>query len=197
MEPALREAGWKTVVVEPVARAAVQATSRADLVIAAALEDIALPDSCVPTIGMFDVLEHLDDPVAALRECARVLRPGGVVVVTVPSHQWLWSEIDKVAGHKIRYSPQTLRQQGECAGLDLVEARRFFVALVPGAALMRLTRRGVADAGDVLAKEEEMLNPPPAQARLLKLLVATDHLARGRMRSPIGLSLLGVLKKPG
>jgi hypothetical protein len=125
-----------------------------------------------------------------------VLRPGGAVIVTVPSHQWLWSDIDEAAGHKMRYSPKTLRKQGERAGLDLVEARRFFVALVPGAAVMRLMRRGTGEAGDVLAKEMAMLNPPPAQARVLKALVATDRMARGRLRPPVGLSLLGVLQKP-
>jgi len=195
MEPALRAAGWRTALVEPVARAASQAIGRADLVIAAPLEDLALPDACVPAIGMFDVLEHLNDPVATLRECARVLKPGGAVIVTVPSHQWLWSDTDEAAGHQLRYSPKVLRRHAMDAGLSLTESRRFFVALVPGAAAMRLARRRHRDPVAVLARERAMLNPPAGQARLLKYLVATDRLTAGRLRAPFGLSLLGVLRK--
>ncbi len=195
MEPALRKSGWRTVLVEPVARAAERAVDRANLVIAGSLDDLSLPDSCVPAIGMFDVLEHLDDPVGVLRECARVLMPGGILVATVPSHQWLWSEIDRVAGHQLRYSPKILARQAELAGLRLVETRHFFVALVPGAAAMRLVRRRSTDELAVLEREAAMLNPPPKVARLLRGLAAADRLTSGRLRSPVGLSLLGVLRK--
>ena len=195
MEPALRADGWQTVVVEPVASAAARAIDRADLVISAPLEYIRLPSSSVPAIGMFDVLEHLDDPVATLRECARVLMPGGVLIATVPSHPWLWSDTDRAAGHQLRYTPRALRRQGAQAGLRLIESRRFFVALVPGAAAIRLTRRGDRDDSEVLAKEQAMLNPPPRRERVLKWLVSTDRLTSGPVRSPVGLSLLGVFRK--
>src|SRR4029077_3091822 len=48
-------------------------------------------DSEFDLVGMYDVLEHIDDDVAVLREVARVLRPGGSVLLTVPQHPRLWS----------------------------------------------------------------------------------------------------------
>ena len=196
MAPALRAAGWSTVVVEPVARAAERAVARADLVIAATLGELALPRASVPAIGMFDVLEHLDDPEATLRECARVIAPDGVLVVTVPAHQWLWSATDVAAGHRARYSPALLRRQAVRAGLDLTHARRFFVALVPGAMGMRLASGARAHPDEALAREMSLLNAPAGRQRLLRGLVATDRVFAGPLRSPVGLSLIGILRKP-
>ena len=50
------------------------------------------------TVGMFDVLEHIDDDCFALKNVSRMLRNNGVVVLTVPAHMWLWTRSDAVAG---------------------------------------------------------------------------------------------------
>ena len=59
-------------------------------------------------IGLFDVIEHLDDDVRAINEVTTMLKPGGKIFITVPAHQWLWSRIDAVANHKRRYSIKSL-----------------------------------------------------------------------------------------
>lgn len=63
-----------------------------------------------PLTGRFDlvllseVLEHLDDDRAALEACYALLRPGGWLLVTVPAHPHLWTEMDELIGHRRRYT---------------------------------------------------------------------------------------------
>ena len=58
---------------------------------------------------MLDVIEHIEDDIACLHEARRVLRRGGMAVLTVPAHQFLFSSWDKVVGHYRRYSKSLLR----------------------------------------------------------------------------------------
>jgi 2-polyprenyl-3-methyl-5-hydroxy-6-metoxy-1,4-benzoquinol methylase len=69
---------------------------------------------------LFDVIEHLDDDVAAIRQAATVLKPHGYVVVTVPAGQHLWTKYDEVIGHKRRYERRGLADVFRNAGLETV-----------------------------------------------------------------------------
>lgn len=84
--------------------------------IRAMVQDVPTATDSVAIVTLLDVLEHLDDPVNALREARRVLDPGGTLVVTVPAHTWLWSQADVVLGHRRRYSRSALRRQITHAG---------------------------------------------------------------------------------
>src|SRR5262249_51787678 len=63
-------------------------------VVRATLESLNLAADSLGGASMFDVVEHLPDPVAVLSEVCRVLRPDGHVYITVPAYQALWSEED-------------------------------------------------------------------------------------------------------
>ena len=102
-------------------------------------------DASVAGVVMSEVLEHVDDDARALREAARVLRPGGVVALTVPHdrYPWLWDPINRTrerlgvaplragalagiwAGHLRLYSERQLAALAAQAGFDVVETRRF------------------------------------------------------------------------
>jgi SAM-dependent methyltransferase len=56
-----------------------------------------------------DVLEHIEDDAAELRESARRLRPGGRLMVLAPAHQWLYTPFDRAIGHYRRYNAAMLR----------------------------------------------------------------------------------------
>src|SRR4051794_37695370 len=58
-------------------------------------EALPLADDSADVLVATDILEHLDDDLAALREFHRVLRPGGHAVITVPAYRMLWSEHDE------------------------------------------------------------------------------------------------------
>ena len=66
-----------------------------------------------------NVLEHVDDDVAALQAVASVLTPGGVIVLLVPAFQALYGPIDKNLGHHRRYTPRAIRQLVERTGLHI------------------------------------------------------------------------------
>ena len=67
-----------------------------------------------------DVIEHVADPGALLREVARFVAADGCVIVSVPAHPWLWSDADDLLGHVRRYTRRALRRDLERSGLEVV-----------------------------------------------------------------------------
>lgn len=69
------------------------------------LEDLKLPDCLYDTITLFHILEHVPDPARLMRECHRLLRPGGAVVIAVPNDVLAWSSFLKRMGRKLGLGP--------------------------------------------------------------------------------------------
>ncbi|WP_341659326.1 class I SAM-dependent methyltransferase [Vibrio sp.] len=90
------------------------------------------------TVCMFDVLEHIENDNLALRNCHKMLRAGGCVIITVPSHMLLWNRSDRVVGHKRRYSKSELKDKMLAAGFEIVEINYFFILLTPFLLLRKL-----------------------------------------------------------
>jgi SAM-dependent methyltransferase len=91
-----------------------------------------------------DVIEHLDDDRAAVGQLARLVRPGGLVLVSVPALPELFSEFDSIQGHRRRYLPETLQRAFEGSGLDLARTLWWGGWMVP---VLRRQRRDRASAG--------------------------------------------------
>jgi SAM-dependent methyltransferase len=68
-------------------------------------------------VAVLDVVEHIEDDVAALTAMKSLLKPGGKILIAVPAHQWMWSAHDVVNHHHRRYSKTTLKTAIERAGL--------------------------------------------------------------------------------
>ncbi len=197
MSHVFRRAGWFTAVVEPVHGAARHARRNADAVFAGRLEELALPNAAVPAIGLFDVIEHLDDPVSTLAECQRVLSPDGFVIVTVPAHSWLWSETDEAAGHKRRYTKSSIAQESHEAGLVCVGSEYFFSLPAIGAIPLRVLRdrwRSTHNAAGTLEREARLLAPSTLTNSALRLAMRAEYITSQVGSAPFGLSLLAVLR---
>jgi len=82
-------------------------------------------------VGLFDVLEHIEDDTDALINIRKVLKPGGTLVMTVPAYKWLWHEGDVKAGHKRRYTRKGLNNILKKAGYRVHESKYFFSILLP------------------------------------------------------------------
>jgi SAM-dependent methyltransferase len=83
-------------------------------------------------VALFDVIEHLEDPKAALTGALEHARSGGYVVGTVPALMALWSDVDRRAGHRLRYERKSLAGLlGSLAGATQVEVTPFNRLLVP------------------------------------------------------------------
>jgi 2-polyprenyl-3-methyl-5-hydroxy-6-metoxy-1,4-benzoquinol methylase len=78
-----------------------------------------------------DVLEHLAQPAEALRHGLDLLESAGLVVVTVPAFQWLWTNHDTLNHHRRRYDRQSFRRLALEAGLAILRERYLFHWLVP------------------------------------------------------------------
>jgi SAM-dependent methyltransferase len=104
---------------------------------------VKLPwDAEFDVAGAFDVLEHVADDAAAIRQLARAVRPGGGVIVTVPQHPWLWSPVDEYSRHERRYTRKALVDRLEEAGLHIERVTSFVSLLLPMLLLSRATQRG-------------------------------------------------------
>lgn len=117
---AVRDLGHRVVVVEPGEAGARFARSRGIAeVVQASIVDLEVLDGSVGGIGLFDVLEHIEDDADALRRLRRMLVRGGRLYVTVPAHRWLWTSVDVTAGHHRRYTRRTLRRALTEAGFEV------------------------------------------------------------------------------
>lgn len=143
-------------------------------------------------VGLFDVIEHLDDPSRALADALRFAKPGGYVVGTVPALMALWSSIDEHAGHKTRYSAKRL--SATLARLEhakVLAIAPFFRSLVPLVWLQRrlLSKSRDADRRNHAAASVQNLRVPPRPINAgLFAMVAAEHALA---------SLLGTIPLPG
>ena len=129
-----------------------------------------------------------------MSEMARVLRPGGICVMTVPAHQWLWSEHDEALHHLRRYEAGRLRALAEEAGLR-VEKLSEAVALALPAIVAYRTLKRLGRRNDQRPKTSLVRLPGPLNTLLIWLLDLENLLLR-YCRLPLGASLVMVARKP-
>lgn len=172
--------------VDPAARA--MAEQRLGRPVASApLPDLpGVPDGGFDMVGAFDVIEHIEDDRAALAGIARVLKPGGRFVMTVPAHPWMWSAHDVVNHHHRRYTKGGLASLFEGSPLKLERIGYLNSLLFPVAIAARV-------AGKVTGKEDgdDSLPPAPLNAALEKVFAQEARLI-GRVPLPPGLSLWAI-----
>ena len=90
-------------------------------------------------IGAFDVLEHIEEDDVVLEQMYKATKPAGGIILTVPQHQWLWSETDKVDGHYRRYRRVDLRRKVQKAGFRVLAMTSFVSLLLPLMWLVRVS----------------------------------------------------------
>lgn len=152
--------------------------------------DLPLCGGAVVAVTALDVVEHLDDDLAALRELARVVGDG-LVVVAVPAYPWAWSDHDVRLGHRRRYTRRTLEAAAEAAGLEVLRCTYFHSWLAPVAFLVRRTPVGRLLRGSA---EEASFVHPIVNRGLILVTALERRILRGR-DLPFGLSVLLVARR--
>lgn len=162
-------------------------------VCASALQ-LPFPDESFEVVSAFDVVEHLDPEAAGLHQLARVLVPGGRLLLAVPAYQWAWSDHDVRAGHYRRYTRGRLLQAVTAAGLMPLRASYAFTSVFPFFVAERGLRRIRGSRG---AAPSQLTPVPPRLDRLLVSLSDGDARWLQRSRSlPFGSSVLVAATKP-
>jgi SAM-dependent methyltransferase len=140
-----------------------------------------------------DVIEHVADDAAALREAYRVLRPGGVLLVTVPAFMSLWRSHDELYGHQRRYSKAGLLSAVGAAGFETARVEfskcLFFFPLLVRARLDRARKSAAPTVGD-------FFDIPPWLNRMLRWQIVWEHRLRIGRILPVGVTLVWLGRRP-
>ncbi|MDC3958609.1 class I SAM-dependent methyltransferase [Polyangium jinanense] len=157
----------------------------------------SLPDA-LPVEGTFDgitlldVLEHLDEEVPALLALKRLLRPDGLLLVTVPALPFLWSSHDVSVHHRRRYVRHTLLEALRAGGFEAERISYFTSLLLPVLAAQRIgdrLRRGVPE------KAHYRVAPPPAPINAaFGAVMDLERALLRRFDMPIGSSLVAICR---
>jgi SAM-dependent methyltransferase len=154
---------------------------------------LPFPDGAFDLVTSFDVIYHqwVTDDAAAVREMARVLRAGGLMLVRVPALRALWGAHDEAVLSRHRYTRGELRALLEGQGLDVVRLTYGNSLLLPLVAarrtLDRLTGRHGSDVGFL---------PGPLEWAFRNVLALEAAVVR-RASFPLGTSLFALARKAG
>jgi len=159
-------------------------------VVLAHLERLPYAGGSFDLVAALDLLEHLDDDAAGARELARVLTPGGKLLVFVPAFEQLWGLQDDVSHHRRRYTSYGLRSLLNRAGLRVRRLSYFNTALFVPIAAARLAMRVVRPP---VATENNLTTP--ALNRLFGAIFGAEASLLARADLPIGVSLLAVAQR--
>lgn len=149
------------------------------------LETLPFEDGRFDLVCATDVLEHIPDDGAALRELRRAARPGGWLVATVPAYGWLWSHHDDSHHHVRRYTRRTLVAVAREAAWEPAFASYFNTALLAPIAAVRLAQR----LRPPPPRTDYELTPRVLNAALERPLRAEARLIAAGLRSPVGVSV--------
>lgn len=153
-------------------------------------EELPFEDESFDVVTALDVVEHLDDDIAGLKEMHRVLRRGGKTLIFVPAFMWLWGVQDDISNHRIRYTRKQIVDRLELAGFEVERATyaniTFFAPILLGRTLMKLT--------GVKPESENNVNIAAFNGVFGKLFSAEKFWLK-RANFPLGVSIVVVGKK--
>jgi SAM-dependent methyltransferase len=160
----------------------------------------ALPfaDESFELVCLFDALEHIPDEARALSEAARVLAPGGRVVISVPAYQFLYANNDRVARHCRRYTRARLRRALAGAGFVLernTHTNVFLFPLILPAVLLLKAWESVRP-GPPSERTNLTVPLPGALQGILWGVFAAELPFSRRFDWPAGHSILAIARKP-
>jgi SAM-dependent methyltransferase len=158
----------------------------------ASAQTLPIASQSMEVVTSLDVLEHLPDDLAALREMHRVMVDHGLLILMVPAFQLLWTDRDDRLGHQRRYRRAELGGKLARVGFDIQYCRYTNPSLFPiilGAIWIRRAR------GQQLHVSTDVASVPGAINELLFRWVLVENWLALRLRLPFGTTLLAVATK--
>ena len=162
-----------------------------------AIQQGALPHNCTLPVNSFhavlmlDVLEHIEEDEEALGKTYELLNNDGIIVLTVPAYQWLYTKRDEFHHHKRRYSKKQLDQILRKAGFKRVLLSYYNFWLFPCVALVRMIGKmlGLDRSGCDVKVPNRFIN------RIVQIIFESERLFLPVPGLPFGVSLVAVYKK--
>ena len=163
-------------------------------VVKAACTSLPFQSSRLDFITALDVLEHVHDDRKAVLEMARVLRPGGIVGITVPALPWLWSDWDEALHHVRRYTRQSLLSLFDPMLFSIRHWNYVNVIALPAMFAVRALRRLIrSERGVDRLRMEDRIPPEPLNG--LFRICYVGLACQRRVRFPVGAGLLLVAQR--
>ncbi len=151
----------------------------------------SVPQNKYEVITLLDVLEHIDDDVAALRAARAALVPGGTLLITVPAFQFLWTPHDELAHHKRRYRRSELRNKIKQAGLEPQFVSYFNFFLFLPIAIVRL----LSLAFRRKSEESDFSRTPAFLNSFFAWMLGFERFLLRHTSLPFGVSIIAVAKR--
>jgi len=155
-------------------------------------ETLPFEDETFDLTTALDVVEHLDDDIAGLKEMHRVTKNGGYSLIFVPAYMFLWGVQDDVSNHRIRYTKKQLVERLKTAGYTIERATyanwTFFTPILAGRTLMRVT--------GIKPESENNVNISALNGIFGKLFGAERFWLKN-FNFPFGVSIVIVARKDG
>lgn len=162
-------------------------------VIEASGTDLPFMDACFDAVVALDVFEHIDDDFKAIQEAFRVLKPGGVAVITVPAYQGLWSCHDVALHHHRRYTLGLLSKRLTDAGFAVQHQTYTVTSLLP---LTWFIRRILGPFRNVGAPVSDIRPTAPWLNQLLLGILRLENSIASCCSVPFGVTAATVVRKP-
>jgi SAM-dependent methyltransferase len=163
---------------------------------------LELDNEAVDLITALDVIEHNDDDIGILRESYRVLKPGGLILISVPAFQWLWSFNDDLNDHKRRYTASGLENKLKQVGFTPLQSTYNNFLVFPLAfAVIQLNKRKEAPAdlkSHYFDDDAYQVDMQPTHPVVNTILTAVGILEQGLLNLtslPIGTGLITIARK--
>jgi 2-polyprenyl-3-methyl-5-hydroxy-6-metoxy-1,4-benzoquinol methylase len=147
-------------------------------------------------LGMFDVLEHIENDTEVLAQIRGALEPGGVLVLTVPAHPSLFGPSDVAAHHKRRYTRRELREKLLEAGFEVRLLSHFMMPLAPVLFVLEKARRLFSPAASGSTSGKGRFAVVPLLNGLLRRAFGVERMLMGLGPLPFGSSLVAVASRP-
>ncbi len=150
----------------------------------------------INAIGLYDVIEHIENDVEFLKELKSKLPKGSIIYITVPAHNYLWSDADDSGGHYRRYETKTLKQLSHNAGFELLYSSYFFSFTPPITFFLRslpYKLRGARKDKNIFKSETLQHNPSAVILKMFNIFQRheLDKIKKSSMSS--GASCIAVL----
>jgi SAM-dependent methyltransferase len=158
------------------------------------LGEAPLKDASFDVVLALDVLEHMDDDHTSLLEAVRLVKPQGLLLITVPALPSLWGGQDIVSEHRRRYTRRTLRRLFDHVEISGYRIKYFNTLLFPLAAVVRLSRRALGK-GNRPRTDFDDNHPGPVNEMLAWLFGAESWLIH-HATFPLGVSLVATYRPP-